>query len=646
MLYIYLFIIFGTLINKRVVINYHYRFNQEYHINNSFILIVNLNESIDGVIEISGNPSQTDIYKWSPSVEENFIFNNINNGNDDYDSKDANNKYYENHYYYKEYNESNYNETKINIGVEYHNKTHKQMPSSYLIKDNLDNIYRSVKRLHKTIYIKDINDKNIPYNLYLTNITIPLYEAKNSLFLCRIMIGEPEQEFWPIIDTGSSNLWVISSECNQPSCQKVKRYSKYLSKSFKRIPKYEDISVVFGTGKIFGKLIFDTLKFDNFQLNEHVIGLIDEVQNTENSKIDVFDAIELEGVLGLGFTQLSSSSKLQLPLIERLKNEGLINENTFSIYINDYRIKPNLKSFNIKSILFDFFNFNRNEKNKISNKHSLSALLLLGGIDPNLYDGEIHMLQVVRENYWQVEIESLFIGDTKYCCDQGSLAYEWDHLEVEYLKNKFGNMEDVPMDVYIYKKYNKRIDTVNRTPGYVIFDSGTSFYTLPYYEYKHFTDEYKPFGDCSQIHFDKNSVDKTVLEHFPNITYTFKDGFKLVITPDLYLTPNEQGKCKPGFMSIDVPLEYGHSYLLGSLFMRFYFTTYAKNIPNIGSSVGIAKAKHDPNIRRYIYDNLSKKDADFIPPDDDESEIYWTKLNGKISNSWKFPNILNNLVFA
>ncbi|KAH8741218.1 hypothetical protein FG386_000125 [Cryptosporidium ryanae] len=610
-LYIYLLLTFIAISGSTTLVDRNN--NAKCHINHS-LLLISIANAKDNFIDITGNLSQTDLYKWSPSIKEEFI--------DD---------------------EDDYN-TQAERGG--HSERDEQTSSS-LIDNSLSDLYRNVKILHKTIHIKDINNKSVPYNLYLTNITIPLYEVKNSLFVCKIKVGEPEQEFWPIIDTGSSNLWVISDECNQPSCQKVKRYSKYTSKSFKRIPKYEDISVVFGTGKIFGKLVFDTLKFDNFQLNKHVVGLIDKVENTENSKIDVFDAIELEGVLGLGFTQLSSSSKLQLPLIERLKNEGLISENIFSLYINDYRIKPILKNIEIKSLLFSFFNFGKyNESRVKNNKLSLSAILLLGGIDPNLYYGEIHMLQVVRENYWQVEIESLYIGDTKYCCNQGSLAYEWDNLETEYLSNKFGSMEDIPMDVYIYKKYNKKIDTVNRTPGYVIFDSGTSFYTLPHFEYKHFTDKYKPYGDCSQIHFDMSSVDERIFQYFPNITYTFKDGFKLIITPDLYLTPNEQGKCKPGFMSIDVPLEYGHSYLLGSLFMRSYFTVYAKNIPNMGSSVGIAKAKHGPNIRKYIYDNLSKKDPDFVPPDDDESEVYWIKLNGKLSNKWKFSNILNNLIFA
>ncbi|EAK89762.1 secreted pepsinogen like aspartyl protease having a signal peptide [Cryptosporidium parvum Iowa II] len=601
---------------------------------NKIINHINLLKN-DEIFEVSGNLTNEDVYKWATSYrdyeqdsehdhENDYdadIEDNIDDDDDDYDDDDhhhhrdrIHNNKYEDHNQYQ--NSLSLNKSKLIYSDS----------ESFLINPKLKNIYdfSNNKQIYKTINVLNVNGEIIPYDVFITNITIPLFEVKNSLFVCRIRIGEPEQEFWPIIDTGSSNLWVIGEECNQSSCQKVKRYSKYISKSFKRISKYDNISVIFGTGKIYGKLILETLKFDNFQLNKHVIGIIEQVENTENSKIDIFDAIELEGVLGLGFTQMSSSKKLQLPLIERLQSQGLIQNNIFSIYINDYRIKP------------------------INNNDKLSkpcAILLLGGIDQNLFEEELHILPVIREHYWQVELESLYIGDTKYCCDYGSLAYEWENLENEHLYKKFGHYEDPPMDVYIYKTFNKSIDKTNRTPGYVIFDSGTSFYTLPNFEYNHFIKEYQPFGDCSQIHLDSKKIDPKIIQHFPNITYTFKDGFQLVIPPELYLTPNEQGKCKPGIMMIDVPGEYGHSYLLGSLFMRSYYTVYAKNIPKIGSAVGIAKAKHNKDTRKYIYSKLSSINETFVPPDDDEAELYWTQINGRLSENWKFPPILGNLFF-
>ncbi|KAF7458506.1 putative plasmepsin IX [Cryptosporidium felis] len=603
----------------------------------SFINNENENNIYDEkpVLELSGNISNKDIYKWSSSL----IDEEINTQEEQEIGVDK--EYFENEVdQVKDEKEEDIVERidrfERRSTRDLHTKKILQNSrklftntSISLINHNLTDIYNE-KRLYKSIEILSVTNKKIPYKIYQTNIVIPLYEVRNSLFVCRIRIGEPEeQEFWPIIDTGSSNLWVIGEECTQNSCQKVKRYSKYVSRSFKRISKYNNISVTFGTGKIYGRLILETLKFDNFQLNQHVVGVIEQVGNTD-SKIDVFDTIELEGVLGLGFTQMSSSKKLQLPLIERLQKQGLIKENIFSIYINDYRIKP------IK---------------KETRYNTPSALLLLGGIDDHLFENDLHLLPVIREHYWQVELESLYIGETKYCCDYGSLAFEWETLESEYLNNKFGPFEDIPMDLYIYKKYNKTVSSIKstRTPGYVIFDSGTSFYTLPNFEYNHFINEYPPFGDCSQIHLEdrnKSNIDKKVINHFPNITYIFKDGFQLIIPPLLYLTPNEDGKCKPGFMMIDVPAEYGHSYLLGSLFMRSYYTVYAKNIPNIGSAVGIAKAKHGRETRKYIYSKLSSLNSTFVQPDDDDVELYWKQLNGKLSENWGFPSILNYLLFS
>lgn len=53
------------------------------------------------------------------------------------------------------------------------------------------------------------------------------------------------------------------------------------------------------------------------------------------------------------------------------------------------------------------------------------------------------MVPVVREHYWEVKLNSLWVGDTKFCCEPG-------------------------------------------TNNYVIFDSGTSFNTVPSNEVKRF----------------------------------------------------------------------------------------------------------------------------------------------------------------
>ncbi|EEA05748.1 eukaryotic aspartyl protease family protein [Cryptosporidium muris RN66] len=453
------------------------------------------------------------------------------------------------------------------------------------------------------------------YPLYKTNTIIPIFEIKNSLFVGRIGIGTPPQYFWPIIDTGSSNLWIIGDNCNQPSCQKARRYLPFTSSTFRLFEPSRRLSVMFGTGKIYGRLAYEDIIFGNFKLKNQIFGMVEEEKNTES--IDIFDTILFEGIIGLGFSHMSATPNLQPPLMERLEEEGVINQNIFAFYINDYRLKPLVS-----------------ESDALSNP---SALLLLGGVDERLYNKPLRMLPVVREHYWEVELVSLYIGDTKYCCDYGSLAYEWQKDQDEYLFKKYGLYEDLSMDYFVG---NKTKDKKSMT-GYVIFDSGTSLFTLPNYEYHYFIKKYPPFGDCSQLHLDGKKLSSKLYDYFPSITYEFINNTKIVITPEIYLIPDENGKCKPGFMQIDIPGEYGHAYILGSLFMRSYFTVYAKNIPNIGSAVGIAKAIHNKETRKYIFSRLASQNQTFVIPDDDEVEEYWIKRNGRLAETWKFEDILN-----
>lgn len=78
------------------------------------------------------------------------------------------------------------------------------------------------------------------------------------------------------------------------------------------------------------------------------------------------------------------------------------------------------------------------------------------------------MVPVVREHYWEIGLDSFWIGDTKFCCDEG-------------------------------------------TKNFVIIDSGTSFNTLPSKEITKFH-ELVPKRPCGE---DMNKI----LETFPTLKY-------------------------------------------------------------------------------------------------------------------------------
>lgn len=71
------------------------------------------------------------------------------------------------------------------------------------------------------------------------------------------------------------------------------------------------------------------------------------------------------------------------------------------------------------------------------------SALFFGGVDPRFYEAPIHMFPVEREHYWEVALDAIYVGDKKFCCEEG-------------------------------------------TKNYVILDSGTSFNTMPGTEMRSF----------------------------------------------------------------------------------------------------------------------------------------------------------------
>lgn len=101
-------------------------------------------------------------------------------------------------------------------------------------------------------------------------------------------------------------------------------------------------------------------------------------------------------------------------------------------------------------------------------ENSLSAFFI-GGVDPRFYEGPINLVPVLREHYWEVGLDSFWIDDYKFCCDEGSRSY-------------------------------------------AIVDSGTSFNTLPFADFERFR-HLVPKMPC------EGGMSSEVARMFPTLTY-------------------------------------------------------------------------------------------------------------------------------
>jgi len=178
---------------------------------------------------------------------------------------------------------------------------------------------------------------------------------------------------------------------------------------------------------------------------------------------------------------------------------------------------------------------------------SVPSSILWGGVNKSLYQGEIFMFPVVQAFYWELELVDLKIGGE-------SLA---------------------------------SISGVHR----VIVDTGTTFFTAPP-ELHGAIVKKLPAAACKTV---EESPEK-----YPPMTFVLRNihgkEVELIVTQQTYMVAyggsRAQQLCKPAWMQLQVPKEYGPAIILGEVFMRSFFTVFYRGDGSPGDArVGFATAR-------------------------------------------------------
>ncbi|CAA9986186.1 eukaryotic aspartyl protease, putative [Plasmodium knowlesi strain H] len=361
--------------------------------------------------------------------------------------------------------------------------------------EHADRVERNFIDLKNTNAVVEQTEENV--------FLIPLKHLRDSQFVGKLLVGVPPQEIHPIFDTGSTNLWVVTTDCEEKSCKKVQRYNPYKSKTFRRSFIGKNLHIVFGSGSISGSIGKETFVLGNHTVRNQTFGLVESESNDSLNGDNIFDYIDFEGIVGLGFPEMLSAGKVSF--FDNLLKQNKNLSPQFSFYISP---DDNTSTF------------------------------IIGGLSKSFYQGSIYMLPVIKEYYWEVELDGIYVGEKKICCEEKS---------------------------------------------YAIFDTGTSYNTMPSAQIKNFFDVV-PSVACTEENY------QDVLKNYPIIKYVFGDLI-IELMPEEYMILNEDN-CIPAYMQIDVPSEKNHAYLLGSLaFMRHYYTVFVRGVNGKPSMVGVAKAK-------------------------------------------------------
>jgi len=199
--------------------------------------------------------------------------------------------------------------------------------------------------------------------------SVPLTNFMNAQYYTEITLGEPAQTFKVILDTGSSNLWVPSTQCTSIACFLHAKYDSGASNTYKA--NGTAFSIQYGSGSMEGFVSNDRLT-----IGDLVIPHQDFAEATKEPGL-AFAFGKFDGILGLAYDTISVNHIT--PPFYSMINRGLLDEPVFAF--------------------------------RVGSSEEDGGEATFGGIDHSAYSGRINYVPVRRKAYWEVELEKVTFGD-------------------------------------------------------------------------------------------------------------------------------------------------------------------------------------------------------------------------------------------
>jgi hypothetical protein len=303
--------------------------------------------------------------------------------------------------------------------------------------------------------------KNGQWQSYMNNITKhvkstgtqPFIDYFDDFYLGIISLGTPKQNFTIVLDTGSSNLWVIDVKCKSQACKGYpnSEFTKHQfdpSKSSSYQKNGQFFSIQYGSGSCQGNLASDVLNFGRIQVDNQTFGL-------SSSIADVFGYQPMDGILGLGWPNLAVDQVI--PPIQNALPQ--LDKQLFTVWLD--------------------------RKIEVS-KGGNAGQITYGGFDTENCDANINYVKLSSLTYWQFPITGFSMGSYKnskkaqVISDTGTSWIGAPQADINGIAKVTGAKYDNVNGVYTVpcENYNKPSTLPDMT-----FTIGGKQYPIPQIEY-------------------------------------------------------------------------------------------------------------------------------------------------------------------
>ncbi|KAG8215010.1 aspartic peptidase domain-containing protein [Butyriboletus roseoflavus] len=202
-----------------------------------------------------------------------------------------------------------------------------------------------------------------------------------------LAIGTPLTSFDVLLDTGSSDLWLVSSSCGS-ACNGISTFNPTSSSTFNNVS--SSFYVQYGSGEAAGYVAQDVVEMAGFSVADQGFAVVDAMSaNLLTSPVS--------GIMGLAWAALSSSQ--QTPFWQSLASSGAMDSALFAIQLRRYT--------------------------NASNPAELEpgGELTFGYTNSSLYTGSIDYINVPSTpNYWFIPLDSLTVQGNSVSIGTGIYA--------------------------------------------------------------------------------------------------------------------------------------------------------------------------------------------------------------------------------
>jgi hypothetical protein len=195
---------------------------------------------------------------------------------------------------------------------------------------------------------------------------VPVYDYMNAQYFVELSIGTPPQYFKVCPDTGSSNLWVPSKDCDSIACYFHDVYDHSSSSTY--TPDGRNVSIHYGSGECAGIASADNVTIGGLNAN------MTFAEMTTEGSIS-FIAAQFDGIMGLAFKNISVDS-IDPPL---------------KVFYDQHLIDKYIVAFKLGKTPGDV------------------GEMTIGDWDPSQFTGDISWFPVAKELWWYFDLDDILV---------------------------------------------------------------------------------------------------------------------------------------------------------------------------------------------------------------------------------------------